>query len=242
MSTIQTQNLTKKFGNFTAVDNLNLDIQTGEIYGLLGHNGAGKTTTINMLIGVQTPTSGTITILGHDTAKHPIEARRQIGLLPDTSGNYGHLSARHNLGFFAELAGIKKQEAGEKIDELIELVGLSDWIDEKTENYSRGMKRRLGIAQSLIRNPQVLIYDEPTLGIDPEGTIMIRELIRKLAKEQGKTILMTTHLLPEVSRLCDRVAIMSHGKLVTEGTLDELRSMAGEDDLENIFLRAQEVI
>jgi ABC-2 type transport system ATP-binding protein len=242
MSVIKTQNLTKQFGTFTAVDNLNLDIQTGEIYGLLGHNGAGKTTTINMLIGVQVPTSGTITILGHDTAKQPIEARRQIGLLPDTSGNYGHLSARHNLSFFAELAGIKRDEANTRIEGLVDLVGLSEWIDEKTETYSRGMKRRLGIAQSLIRDPKVLIYDEPTLGIDPEGTRMIRQLITQLAKEQEKTILMTTHLLPEVTKLCDRIAIMSHGRLVTEGTLAELRAQAGVEDLEDIFLSVQEAI
>jgi ABC-2 type transport system ATP-binding protein len=237
---IQTSSLTKKFGDFTAVDDLNLDVDRGEVYGLLGHNGAGKTTTINMLTGLLTPTGGAATILGHDVAREPLKARRGVGLLPDNTGNYGHLTARQNLHYFAELADVPRDAAAQRITDLLALVGLEDWIDEKAGKYSRGMRRRLGIAQSLMRDPEVLIYDEPTLGIDPEGTRVIRELILRLTKEQGKTVLLSTHLLPEVNRMCDRIGIMRRGRLVAEGTVAELREDAGSDgDLEKVFLRYQ---
>lgn len=242
VSAIQTRGLTKMFGDFTAVDDLSLDVKRGEIYGLLGHNGAGKTTTINMLTGLLTPTAGSAAILGHDVTTEPLKARRGVGLLPDNTGNYGHLTARQNLHYFAELADVPQDAAAQRITDLLTLVGLEDWIDEKAGNYSRGMKRRLGIAQSLVRDPEVLIYDEPTLGIDPEGTRIIRELILRLANEQGKTVLLSTHLLPEVNRMCDRIAIMRRGRLVAEGTLAELRNDAGSAvDLEEVFLRHQGV-
>jgi ABC-2 type transport system ATP-binding protein len=242
VSAIQTRGLTKMFGDFTAVDDLSLDVKRGEIYGLLGHNGAGKTTTINMLTGLLTPTAGTAAILGHDVTTEPLKARRGVGLLPDNTGNYGHLTARQNLHYFAELADVPQDAAAQRITDLLTLVGLENWIDEKAGKYSRGMKRRLGIAQSLVRDPEVLIYDEPTLGIDPEGTRIIRELILRLANEQGKTVLLSTHLLPEVNRMCDRIAIMRRGRLVAEGTLAEMRNDAGSVvDLEEVFLRHQGV-
>lgn len=237
-------NLTKRFGDFVAVDHINFEVERGEVFGLLGHNGAGKTTTLNMLSGLMLPTEGTATVSGYDIRENPLEARRRIGLLPDNPGNYLHLTAEQNLEFFAELSDLTPDVARKRIDELLELVGLTEWRDKKVEIFSRGMRQRLGLAQSLIRDPDILFFDEPTLGIDPEGTREIRELIRRLAKEQGKAILICSHLLHEVSRTCDRVAIMRWGKIVAMGTIPELRARLGLGDqieLEEIFVQVHEV-
>ncbi len=231
--------LTKRFGTFVAVDHVSFDISRGEVFGLLGHNGAGKTTIVNMLAGLMLPNEGTAVVSGYDIREKPLDARRRIGLLPDNPGNYLHLTARQNLEFFAELADLKKDVARRRIEELLELVGLTEFRDRKVEHYSRGMKQRLGLAQSLVRDPDVLFFDEPTLGIDPEGTRQIRGLIRKLAGE-GKAILICSHLLNEVSRVCDRVAIMRRGKISEMGTLPELRARLGLGDqieLEDIFIQ-----
>lgn len=241
---IKAIDLTKKFGDFTAVDHINFEVKRGEVLGLLGHNGAGKTTTINLLIGFMLPTEGTAVVCGFDVLENPIEARRRIGLLPDNPGNYPNLTAKQNLEFFAELADVPKNTTAKRIDKLLELVGLTEWQDVKVDVFSRGMKQRLGLAQCLIRDPEVLFFDEPTLGIDPEGTKEIRELIRMLAKEQGKAILICSHLLHEVSRTCDRVAIMRWGKIIAMGTIPELRDrlgMSDQIDLEEIFIQMHEV-
>jgi ABC-2 type transport system ATP-binding protein len=234
--------LTKKFGDFTAVDHINFEIHKGEVFGLLGHNGAGKTTTVNMLAGLKLPTEGTATISGFDIRKSPLDARMRIGFLPDNPGNYLHLTAKQNLEFFAELSDLKKDEASKRIAELLELVGLTEWRDKKVGVFSRGMKQRLGLAQSLMRNPDMLFLDEPTLGIDPEGTRQMRGLIKKLAGE-GKGILICSHLLTEVSRICKTIAIMRHGKIAAMGTIQELRKKLGlgdDIDLEEIFIQVHE--
>ena len=239
---LKTVDLTKKFGDFTAVDHVNFKIGKGEVFGLLGHNGAGKTTTLNMLAGLMLPTEGTAMVSGHDIIEAPLEARRRIGLLPDNPGNYPHLTARQNLEFFAELADLSREVAVKRISELLELVGLTEWRDRKVEIFSRGMRQRLGLAQCLIRDPDVLFLDEPTLGIDPKGTREIRELIQRLS-EEGKAILICSHLLNEVSRVCDRVAIMRWGKIVAMGTIPELREKLGLGDqieLEEIFIQMHE--
>ena len=241
-SILKTVDLTKKFGDFTAVDHINFKIREGEVFGLLGHNGAGKTTTLNMLAGLMLPTDGTAIISGYDIIETPLEARRRIGLLPDNPGNYPHLTARQNLEFFAELADLSREVAVKRISELLELVGLTEWRDRKVEIFSRGMRQRLGLAQCLIRDPDVLFLDEPTLGIDPKGTREIRELIHRLS-EEGKAILICSHLLGEVSRVCDRVAIMRWGKIVAMGTIPELRERLGLGDqieLEEIFIQMHE--
>jgi ABC-2 type transport system ATP-binding protein len=233
-------NLTKKFGDFTAVNNINFEIRRGEVFGLLGHNGAGKTTIINLLVGLIQPTSGRAFICGHNVVEEPLKARRKIGLLPDNSGNYLHLTAWQNLEFFAELADVPKGIRDKRITDLLETVGLSDWRDIKVEIFSRGMKQRLGLAQCLIRDPEVLFFDEPTLGIDPEGVRTIRDLVHRLSKEEGKAILICSHLLHEVSRVCDRVAVMRWGRIVAMGTIEELRSQLGladQIDLEEIFIQ-----
>jgi ABC-2 type transport system ATP-binding protein len=236
---LKATDLTKRFGDFTAVDHVSFEVHRGEVFGLLGHNGAGKTTIVNMLAGLMLPTEGTASVSGYDIREKPLDARRRIGLLPDNPGNYLHLTAKQNLEFFAELADLKKDVAKERIAGLLELVGLTEWRDRKVEHYSRGMKQRLGLAQSLVRDPDMLFFDEPTLGIDPEGTRQIRGLIRRLAGE-GKAILICSHLLNEVSRVCDRVAIMRRGKIIAMGTLPELREKLGLGDqieLEDIFIQ-----
>ena len=235
-------NLTKKFGDFTAVDHINFEIHRGEVFGLLGHNGAGKTTTVNLLAGLKLPTEGTATISGFDIRKKPLDARMRIGFLPDNPGNYLHLTAKQNLEFFAELSDLKKDKASKRISELLELVGLTEWRNKKVEVFSRGMKQRLGLAQSLMRDPDLLFLDEPTLGIDPEGTRQMRGLIKKLAGE-GKGILICSHLLSEVSRICDTIAIMRRGKIVVIGTIPDLRKKLGlgdDIDLEEIFIQVHE--
>jgi len=239
---LRVMGLTKKFGDFTAVDGISFEIRRGEVFGLLGHNGAGKTTTVNMLAGLKRPTDGTVIISGFDIREKPREARMKIGFLPDNPGNYLHLTARQNLEFFAELCDLKKDVASKRITELLELVGLAEWRDKRVEVFSRGMKQRLGLAQSLIRDPDLLFLDEPTLGIDPEGTRQMRGLIKKLANE-GKGILICSHLLGEVTRICDTIAIMKQGKIVAIGTIPEIRQklgLADEADLEDIFIRVHE--
>lgn len=245
MSVIEVKSLTKKFGGFTAVDHITYQVQEGEIFGLLGPNGAGKTTTILMLTGLISPTEGTATISGHDIINQPLEARRSIGLLPENAGFYEYLTARQNLGFYAELASVPDDLASNRIEELLDIVGLSEWVDEKVYKFSSGMKQRLGVAQSLIRSPETLILDEPTQGIDPEGTRQIRELVKMLSRERGKTVVLTTHLLHDVKKLCDRVAIMKEGKVIALDTIPNLtRQINAEEgeEFEEVFLRYQGVV
>jgi ABC-2 type transport system ATP-binding protein len=242
---IELKNLTKKYGDFTAVDHVNYTIEEGEIFGLLGPNGAGKTTTILMLLGLIPPTEGTAIVNGADIIEKPLEARRTVGLLPEGAGFYENLNARQNLSFYAELAEVPSVVAKERIEKLIDMVGLGTKRDVKVGAYSRGMKQRLGIAQSLVRDPKILILDEPTQGIDPEGTRDFRELIRMLSKEKGMTIIFTTHVLYEVNKLCDRVAIMKNGTIVGLGTISELRKQVNAtegEDFEDVFLRYQGVV
>jgi len=242
---IELKNLTKKYGDLVAVDHVNYQIEEGEIFGLLGHNGAGKTTTILMLLGLIPPTEGTAIVDGADIKETPLQARRHVGLLPENAGFYDNLNAKQNLSFYAELADVPEKVASDRCEKLIDMVGLGDKRPVKVGAYSRGMKQRLGIAQSLVREPKVLILDEPLQGIDPEGTRDLREIIRGLSKEKGMTIIFTTHVLYEVNRLCDRVAIMKNGVIAGLGTIPELRKQvnaAEGEDFEQVFLRYQGVV
>jgi ABC-2 type transport system ATP-binding protein len=242
---IEVKGLTKMYGDTVAVDHVSYSINGGEIFGLLGPNGCGKTTTILMLIGLISPDEGTAIVNGSDIKQDPIGARRQVGLLCDNVGLYENLTARQNLRFFAELSDIKSAEAEERITKLLALVGLLEKGNVKVSAMSRGMRQRLGIAQSLVRDPRILVFDEPTLGIDPEGTRELRELIKLLAREQGRTIVFSSHLLAEVNRLCDRVAIMKDGKVIAIGSIQDLRKQinaAEGDAFEDVFLRYQGVV
>ena len=242
---IEVKGLTKKYGNTVAVDHVSYTINGGEVFGLLGPNGCGKTTTILMLMGLISPNEGTAVVNGSDIKEDPMGARRQVGLLCDNVGLYENLTARQNLRFFAELSDLKPREAEERITKLLTLVGLKEKQDVKVSAMSRGMRQRLGIAQSLIRDPRILVFDEPTLGIDPEGTRELRGLIKLLAREQGRTIVFTSHLLAEVNRLCDRVAIMKDGKVIAIGSIPDLRKQinaAEGDEFEDVFLRYQGVV
>jgi len=219
---VETKNLCKYYNGVKAVENLNLRIRRGEIYGFLGPNGAGKTTTILMLLGLTEPTSGEVRVCGHDSTREPLEVKRITGYLPENVGFYEDLTARENLRYIARLNGIPDRESAKKIDEVLERVGLLEVADWPVGKFSRGMKQRLGIADVLIKDPLFAIMDEPTTGIDPEGANQILELIVEMSRERNMTVMLASHLLHQVQRICDRVGILSKGRLVAEGTVDEL--------------------
>jgi len=221
---VETKNLCKYYDGVKAVENLNLRIRRGEIYGFLGPNGAGKTTTILMLLGLTEPTSGEVRVCGHNSTREPLEVKRLTGYLPENVGFYEDLTARENLQYIARLNGIPDRESAKKIDEVLERVGLLEVADWRVGKFSRGMKQRLGIADVLIKDPLFAILDEPTTGIDPEGASQILKLIVEMSRERNMTVLLASHLLYQVQRICDRVGIISQGKLVAEGTIDELGS------------------
>jgi ABC-2 type transport system ATP-binding protein len=226
---IVTRNLTKRYDTLTAVDSLNLEIQAGEVFGLLGQNGAGKTTTILMLLGLTEPTSGTARVVGLDPARRPLEVKRQVGYLPDAVGFYGNLTGRENLRYTARLNGLERRAAEGSIDRALEQVGLAARGNSRTDTYSRGMLQRLGIADALIKDPSVLILDEPTTAIDPLGVVEILDLLRDLVRERGMAILLSSHLLGQVQSVCDRVGIFASGRLIGHGTVAQLAHRFGED-------------
>ena len=219
---INVYGLTKKYGDVTAVDNLELSIRKGEVFGLLGPNGAGKTTTTLMLLGLTEPTSGKAEIAGLDCRKDTILVKRIVGYLPDNVGFYPDLTGRQNLMFTADINGIDRKTAEKKTEELLERVGMTYAADRKAGTYSRGMRQRLGIADVLMKDPEVIIMDEPTLGIDPSGIRELTELIRKLSTEDGRTILISSHQLYQIQQICDRVGIFTDGALKAVGTIKEL--------------------
>ena len=225
---IVTRGLTKTYGDIVAVDSLDLDINPGEIFGLLGQNGAGKTTTILMLLGLTEPTSGRARVVGLDPARNPLEVKRRVGYLPDSVGFYGNLTGRENLRYTARLNGLSMAEAEPRIDEVLDQVNMSARADSKTEEYSRGMLQRLGIADALVKSPDILILDEPTAAIDPIGVVEILDLLRELADEHRITILLSSHLLSQVQSTCDRVGIFAAGRLIGVGTVGELSRRFGE--------------
>jgi len=223
-SIIVVQNLTKAFGDFVAVDNITFDIKKGEIFGLLGPNGAGKSTTIRMLSTLTRPTKGTATIGGFDIVKHDTEVRKLIGIVSEKMIMYNRLTARENLWFFGNLFGMPRKALNDRIDELLELVQLTKWEKVQVGTFSTGMKQRMNIIRALLDMPQVLFLDEPTLGLDPQSTVEIREFVRKLNQELNTTILLTTHMMSEADLLCDRIGIMDHGKIVALDTSTNLKN------------------
>lgn len=218
---LDAQSLTKRYGSFVAVDNLNLRIERGEIFGLLGPNGAGKTTTILMLLGLTEPTSGNVRVLGFDPTRQPLSVKARVGYLPDAVGFYDELTARENLAYIARLNGLPRKEATRRIEEAIARMGLSDVLDKQVRTFSRGMRQRLGVADLLIKRPQLIIMDEPTLGLDPEAARQFLQLIVEL-RDEGITLMLSSHLLHQVQAVCNRVGLFSKGKMELVGAVPEL--------------------
>lgn len=219
---IETHELKKVYDEVTAVEDLNLSVEEGEVFGLLGPNGAGKTTTTLMLLGLTQPTSGTAEIDGLDCIRQSIDVRRIVGYLPDNVGFYPDMTGRQNLLFTADLNGIGEKEAEQRAEELLERVGMTYAADRKAGTYSRGMRQRLGIADVLMKDPKVIIMDEPTLGIDPDGIRELTDLIRRLSVEDHRTILISSHQLYQIQQICDRVGIFVKGRMKACGTIKQL--------------------
>ncbi|KPU27690.1 ABC transporter [Caloranaerobacter sp. TR13] len=218
---LKIENLTKKFGKTKAVDSISLEIKKGDIFGFVGPNGAGKTTTLKMIATLLKPTSGDIHIDGTSIYENVRETRSKIGYMPDFFGVYDNLKVVEYLEFYSDVAGIQKSEINKRIDEMLELVDLTDKKDEYVDNLSRGMKQRLCLARSLIHNPKLLILDEPASGLDPRARVHMKEILKEL-KNRGKTIIISSHILPELSELCTSLCVMEQGKIVISGTFDEI--------------------
>ena len=219
---IEAEGLTKKYGTQIAVNNLALQIREGEVFGFLGPNGAGKTTSLLMFLGLAEPTSGKIRVVGVDPAREPLRVKEKVGYLPENVGFYDDMDARENLRFIARLNRIPDKVSAKKIDELLNQVGLFEEAQKKLGTYSKGMRQRLGIAEVLIKEPKLIFLDEPTIGLDPDGTNRMLDLIHSLSREKNITIFLSSHLLDQVQRICDRVGIMIKGNLVAIGPIQEL--------------------
>ncbi|MCX7773468.1 MAG: ABC transporter ATP-binding protein [Clostridia bacterium] len=229
MKALQLNGLVKRFGDITAVDNIDLSVQEGEIFGLLGPNGAGKSTTINMISGLINPDSGTIKLFDKDVAKNALFAKTTIGLVPQDIAIYGDLTAYENVSFFAGLYGIKGRELQQNAEEALEFVGLSEHAKRFPKGFSGGMKRRLNIACAIAHKPKLIIMDEPTVGIDPQSRNHILQSVKELNK-RGSTIIYTSHYMEEVEEVCSRIAIMDFGKVIAEGTEADLKSIISDTD------------
>ena len=227
---IELNGLTRRYGQFTAVDSLNLTVEKGEIFGLLGPNGAGKSTTILMMLGLTEPDNGTVRVCGYDPVSDPVEVKRRVGYLPEEVGFYDDMTGMENLTYTARLNGFSANDARARAAQLIQRVGLVGEEDKKTGKYSRGMRQRLGLADVLIKDPEVIILDEPTLGIDPAGVREFLELIVGLSREQKITVLFSSHHLHQVQQVCDRVGIFVKGTLLAVGDVQSLAEQLFNDD------------
>ena len=218
---IQATGLTKRYGDFTAVDQINLAIRPGEVYGMLGPNGSGKTTTILMLLGLTEPSAGKVSVLGFDPGRQPLSVKSHVGYLPDSVGFYDGLTAWENLNYIAKLNGLSRPVAQARIEQSLERVGLSDVTHKRIGSFSRGMRQRLGVAELLLKQPEIIIMDEPTLGLDPEAARRFLQLVQEL-KHEGITIMLSSHLLHQVQTVCDRVGLFRNGRIVLEGPVSQL--------------------
>ena len=227
---IDVQHLRKQYGDLVAVDDVSLTAERGSIFGLLGPNGAGKTTTISCISGLLRPTSGKITVSGHDVVTDGPAARRHLGIVPQELALYSDLSAAANLEFWGSAYGLAGEPLRRRVGEVLSLIGLADRGKDHTSTFSGGMKRRLNFGCGIVHNPKVLLLDEPTAGVDPQSRVRLLELVREQARA-GTTVIYTTHYMEEAQDLCDRIAIVDRGKLLAVGTLDELRRLVGEKDL-----------
>lgn len=239
---IETEGLTKIYGHQTAVDNLTFQIFEGEVFGFLGPNGAGKTTTLLMFLGLTEPTSGKVQVIGFDPTREPFRVKEKVGYLPENVGFYDDMDARQNLQFIARLNRIPDKISATRIEESLKIVGLSEEAKKRVGIYSKGMRQRLGIAEVLIKEPKLIFLDEPTIGLDPDGTNRMLDLIHSLSRDKNMTIFLSSHLLDQVQRVCDRVGIMIKGDLVALGPIEELaKKKLGVDKedytLEEIYMK-----
>jgi ABC-2 type transport system ATP-binding protein len=236
MCDIEVEDLTKRFGDFCAVDHLSFSVQHGEVFGLLGPNGAGKSTLIRMLTTLVPPTSGTARILGLDILRSAYQVRSAIGVIPQAMTSDLDLTAAENLGIFAKLYGIAREERRRAVKDLIQAVDLGPWADKPVKMFSGGMRRRLEIARGLVHHPKVFFLDEPTTGLDPVSRVSVQDMLSRLMQERGLTILVTTHYMDEADKLCDRIAIVDHGKLVAlDSPLKLKASVPGRNIVEVSF-------
>jgi ABC-2 type transport system ATP-binding protein len=239
---IEAEGLTKKYGHQVAVNDLNIQIREGEVFGFLGPNGAGKTTTLLMFLGLTEPTSGKVKVIGFDPTRDPFHVKEKVGYLPENVGFYDDMDARQNLQYIARLNRIPDTISAGRIDESLKVVDLLEEVGKKVGTYSKGMRQRLGIAEVLIKEPKLIFLDEPTIGLDPDGTNRMLDLIHSLSREKNITIFLSSHLLDQVQRICDRVGIMIKGDLVAMGPIEELaKKKLGVDKehytLEEIYMK-----
>ncbi|WP_099364067.1 ATP-binding cassette domain-containing protein [Fredinandcohnia onubensis] len=237
---IEINEVTKRFKDkktsITALKHVEFTVEKGQVVGLLGENGAGKTTLLRTIATLLTPTDGNVKVAGYDTQKNPEEVKKRIGVLfGGETGLYDRLTARENLEFFAALYGLSKHETKVRIDELARMFGMRDYLNRKVGGFSKGMRQKVAIARTLIHNPEIILFDEPTTGLDITSSNVFRQLVHQL-KRDGKTIIFSSHIMEEVSMLCDSVAMMHKGELVYHGDLDELYKSEGSQDLNYIFM------
>jgi ABC-2 type transport system ATP-binding protein len=235
---IRLHQLTKRYGRFTAVDKIDLAVPSGELFGFLGPNGAGKTTTFRMIAGILRPTSGTVEVGGIDINRRPLEAKARLGFIPDRPFVYDKLTGAEFLRFAAALYGQQGPVVERRIDELLELFDLSRWKNELTESYSHGMRQKLIISGALVHRPEVIVVDEPMVGLDPRSARLLKDLFRQFV-DRGGTVLMSTHTLEVAETMCDRIAIVHGGKIVASGNMSELQEQTSSEDLglEDVFLK-----
>lgn len=237
---IEVKDVSKRFKEIAAVQHVSFRVEAGEVYGLLGENGAGKTTTMRMMATVLTPTEGDIEISGFSVRQQPLEVRRRIGILfGGDVGLYSRLTARENIAYFGRLYGLEQARLEERIDSLSRLLEMDVFLDRRVDAFSRGMKQKVAIARTLVHDPDVILLDEPTTGLDVTAATIFRRMVRKL-QEEGKTILFSSHNMGEINKLCKRVALMHKGKLRFAGGLDALREQFGTEDLDDIFMAVVE--
>ncbi len=234
---IELKSLTKKYGDYKAVDDLNLFVKKGEIFGFIGPNGAGKTTTIKMIGGILAPSAGSVTVAGIDIQKEPEKAKRKIGFIPDRPYLYEKLTGREFLKFTADLYGVPADIFNKKAQQNLEMFSLADWSDELIESYSHGMKQRLIMSAALLHDPEVIIVDEPMVGLDPIAIMMVKDLFQRLA-HKGVTVFMSTHTLAVAEDICERIGVINKGHLIASGTTADLRRQANvtDADLERVFI------